>query len=332
MKYFRALIAAASISIFHGIAQAQPAAIQQLQNMQQQQLQLQPELRPGTNAPELYTGENEDIGPQRILRVGNQGKAPHRNYLDLNFDTQIFYTDNATFAGGAENRISSWAFVNTAQVAFAPDPYDIGPGKFAPAIGFASQWYNYTDSRVERLDFDAQTSFINLRYLLGYWQFSLGANYTRLASQNTYTETYNEWLPNLSVQRVLPIKDNMAFVLGDAIDYHFTHVPTFTATRNDINDHFDNTIYLTFNWQATSHLVVQPFYRFQYSYYQFDTLAAFKRNDYLSSTGIALLYNFNQHVSLRTYFNYSTKTTDDSVLSSYDELNGGIGGMLDIRF
>ncbi|MBW8863537.1 MAG: hypothetical protein JF609_01160 [Verrucomicrobia bacterium] len=300
--------------------------------MQQQQLQLQsPELRPGTNAPELYMGENEDIGPQRILRVGNQGKTSRRNYLDLNFDTQIFYTDNATFAR-AHDRIASAVFVNTAQGAIAPDPYDIGPGKFAPAIGFASQWYNYGDDEVSPLDFDAQTAFINLRYLLGYWQFSLGANYTRLASQSTYTETYNEWLPNLSVQRVLPINDNMAFVVGDAIDYHFTSVPSFTATRNDINDHFDNTVYFTFNWQATSHLVVQPFYRFQYSYYQFDTLAAFKRNDYLSATGIALIYNFNQKISLRTFFNYSTKTTDDRNTPDYDELNGGIGGMLDIRF
>jgi hypothetical protein len=331
MKLSRAFIAAAPILISHSLAHAQQSSIQQLQNMQQQQ-QLSvpmPELRAGTNAPELYEGENADVGPQRILRVGKNAK-PRRNYFDVSFDTQIFFTDNANY-GSVDQRVSSWVYVNTALAAFAPDPYDLGPGKFAPAIGFSSQWYNYSVSQMIPLDFDAQTAFANLRYLLGNWQFSAGANFTRLATQGSYTESYHEWLPSLGVQRILPLNDTMAFVLGDSIDYHFTKTVS-NGQRQDINDHFDNTAYLTFNWQATSHFIVQPFYRFEYSYYQFDTFADNKRNDYLNSVGLTLLYNFNQYVSVRTFYSYTTKISDDKYTPTYDEMNGGIGATLDIRF
>ena len=336
MKLSRALISAASILVSHSIAYAlpptPPPAIQQLQNSQQQQLQFpSPELRAGTNAPELYTGENADIGPQRILRVGGAEKAPRRNYFDLQFDTQIFYSDNAAFQK-ADQRVGSWVFVNTVQAAFAPDPYDVGPGKFAPAIGFSSQWYNYNDGKMAGLDFDAQTAFVNLRYLLGYWQFNVGGNFTRLLSQGLYNETYQEWLPNASAQRALPINDNMAFIVGDAISYHFTDVPRFTAARYDVNDHFDSTLFVTFNWQVTPHIVVQPFYRFQYAFFRFDTVAAAARNDYLNAAGITLLYNFNQHVSARAFVSYTTKLSDDQNTPTYDEFNGGIGAMLDVRF
>jgi len=331
MKLSRAFIAAAPILISHSLAHGQQSSIQQLQNMQQQQ-QLSvpmPELHAGTNAPELYEGENADIGPQRILQVGENGK-PHRKYFDVSLDTQIFFSDNANY-GSVDQRVSSWVYVNTVQAAFTPDPYDLGSGKFAPSVGFSSQWYNYSVGQMIPLDFDAQTAFANLRYLLGNWQFSAGANFTRLATQGSYTESYHEWLPSLGVQRILPVGDTAAFILGDSIDYHFTKTVS-NGQRSDINDHFDNAAYLTFNWQATSHLIFQPFYRFQYSYYQFDTFADNKRTDFLNSVGLTLIYSFNQYVSLRAFYSYTTKISDDKYTPTYDEMDGGIGATLDVRF
>jgi hypothetical protein len=341
MKLHRALIAA-SILASLGIARGQPSAIQQLQNMQQQQLQMpQPALRSGTNAPELYTGENADIGPQRILSVGANGKAPRRKFLDGQADTQMFYSDNASY-NGSHNRIGSMVFVNSVQAAIAPDPYDVGAGKFAPAVGFSSQWYNYNDVRMNGLDFNAQTAFANFRYLTGYWQFSLGANFTRLSALGSYDETYREWLPNLTVQRALPINDKMAFVVGDAVSYHFTTVPQLTLAtlppivaplRDDINDHLDNTLFVSLNWQLTPQVVIQPFYRFQYSWYKnASTMPGTIRNDYLNAFGITLLYSINENLSLRTFCSYTTKSSDDQNTPTYDEFNGGIGAMLDIRF
>jgi hypothetical protein len=327
------------------VASAQNAAIQQLQNSQAQMQMPQPELRAGTNAPELYTGENEDIGPQYVLRVNNQ-KA-HRNLFDVTLDSQVFYTDDANYAGHT-SRIGSAVFVNTIQGAIAPDPFTLGPGKFAPAAGFSTQFYDYTHNRMVPLDFYAETAFVNLRYFFGqYWQVMAGANYTRLISQNGIdlsgnhvgqNETYREWLPNITLLRGFPVSDHLAIIVGDAVDYHFTHVQSLFGARDDANDHFDDSIFLTLNWQATPHLIVQPFYRFQYSYYRFNTLSAAHppwqndRSDWLNSVGLNVVYNFNAYASLRLYCSYNTKSSSDSVAPAYDELNGGIGGSLDIKF
>ena len=150
MKSNRAFIAGLLLLIGVVAAHAQPAAIQQLQNSQSQMRMPVPELRSGTNAPELYAGENEDIGPQRILKVNGQAtSAPRHQWFDVTLDSQAFYSDNANF-GGAANRIGSWVFVNTAQAALAPTPFDLGPGKFAPAAGFSSQWAQARPGRCSR--------------------------------------------------------------------------------------------------------------------------------------------------------------------------------------
>ncbi len=69
-----------------------PTAIQQQQNFQQRSELQKPliSLRPGTNAPEIYQGENADIGPQHIMRL-----LPQRTYFMVRADSQYLYTDNA---------------------------------------------------------------------------------------------------------------------------------------------------------------------------------------------------------------------------------------------
>ena len=127
---------------------AQPAALQQLQNDQITR-QLQASLfglTLGTNAPELYSGENLDVGPQRILRI-----LPPHTYFDALFDSQTFFTDNANYAQ-QPFAVSSWVFVNTVDAAVTPPSIALGAGKLAVAAGLASQWYNYADNRIEALE------------------------------------------------------------------------------------------------------------------------------------------------------------------------------------
>lgn len=335
MKFIRAFAFIAASFTAAVTVGAQPVGVQQLQNSQAQQLQMpQPELRAGTNAPELYLGENEDIGPQRILKINGQKSfnAIRRQWFDITLDSQAFYSDNANFADGT-NKIGSFVFVNTAQAAFAPTPFDLGAGKFAPAAGFISQWYNYSSGQMKPLDFDAQTAFVNLRYFIGNWQFAVGANYTRLLSQPNYEETYREWLPSVSAQRIFPISEKVALVVGDVIDYHFSHVQSVFGSLDDVNDHLDEMIFLTLNWQVTPHFAVQPFYRFQYALYNSDAAATgANRNDILNTAGLTMIYSFNQYVSLRAFFSYNTKWSDDQFTSHYDEFNGGLGAALDVRF
>jgi hypothetical protein len=332
IKFIRAF---AFIGLLFVVASAiaQPSAVQQIQNTQIQMQMPSPELRVGTNAPEIYVGENEDIGPQRILRINNATRPKSkREWLDGSIDTQVFYSDNANF-GGENTRIGSFVFVNTAQVALAPTPFELGPGKFAPSVGFMSQWYNYSSGRMHELDFNAQTAFVNLRYFLGNWQFGVGANYTRILSQDNYEETYREWLPSVSLQRVFPLNDQLALIVGNVVDWHFSHVQSVFGSSDDLNDHLDETIFLTLNWQVTPKLAVQPFYRLQYSFYPNDSADQGKeRTDWLNSAGLNVVYTFNRHASLRTFFSYNTKWSDDEYTSHYDEFNGGLGAALNIRF
>jgi hypothetical protein len=312
-------------------SRAQPAAVQQLENTRQAQQQqtLLPGLVAGTNAPELYSGENEDVGPQRILRIN-----PRPTYFDALLDSQVFYTDDANFDSRA-NAIGSAVFVNTIQAAFAPPPSALGSGKFAPAIGFASQWYNYGNNRMSALDFEAQTFFFNGKYTFGKWQLGVGVNYTRLVNQSDYDQSYGEWMPTFGVQRLFAINDNMLLAVGDQVDYHFTEVPSTFGTNSgpaNINDRLDDVVSVTFSWQMTRHLILQPYYRFQYSNYQYNTALTSDRNDYLHTAGVTLAYYFNQNASLRVFFNYNRRQSDDPFTPAYHECDGGLGASLEFKF
>ncbi len=318
------LLAGAGLASLH----AQPAAVQQFQNTQlaQPQSMLLTNLTVGAAAPELYRGENLDVGPQRILRLN-----PRPHYFDLLFDSQVFYTDNANFAQDPA-MIGSTVFVNTLQAAFTPPELRLGDGKISTSLGAASQWYNYENNRMSALDFDAQTFFLAGKYSVGRWQFGASANYTRIVNQSDYNETYHEILPALTVQRVFPISDTMLLALGNQVDYHFSDVPTTLGSRSDVNDRFDDMATLTFSWQIRSRLILQPYYRFQYSHYQYDTVGTADRNDYLQTVGVALVYYFNQTASLRTFFSYSRKQSNDPFTPAYLEFGGGLGASVNFKF
>ena len=307
-------------------AYAQPAAVQQLQNDQLlRQLQAPPStFAASTNTPELYPGENIDVGPQHILR-----QTPRHLYFDVLFDSQVFTTDNANYAAGS-SAVSSVVFVNTVQAALTPPVFELGDGKVATAVGIASQWYNY--GNINSLDFNAETAFASAKYTIHNWQIGIGLNLTRLVNQVNYHETYREFLPNLGVQRVIPLNDRMFFAVGDLIDYHLTEVPGTFGTRIDINNRLDDIASVTFTWQPTRHLLIQPYYRFQYSYYEYDSLGNYSRNDYLQSFGVTAAYYFNANVSVRAFFNYNRRQSSDPITPDYLEMNGGPGITLDIKF
>lgn len=326
MKYFFTLAIALLLSGIRA-GHAQPAAVQQIQNTRlNQQSPLFPSISTGTNAPELYQGENTDVGPQHILQL-----VPRHLYFNLLLDSQVFYTDNANFAPTRE-KIGSTVFVNTAQASFIPTDKPLGDGKISSSIGVASQWYNYENDSMAGLSFDAQTAFGGVKYALGKWLFALDLSYTRIVSQPHYGLTYEEILPAFTVQRFFPINNSMLVAIGDQVDYHFTSEPKSYTTYTEINNRLDNIINLTFTWQLTEHLIFQPAYRFVYSNYRYNTAQNSDRNDYLNSAGVSLAYYFNKNFSMRTFFNYSAKCSDDPNASTYHETDGGLGISVNVLF
>jgi hypothetical protein len=295
-----------------------PTAVQQLQNYQQNTEQQQPiiSLRAGGNAPETYTNENTDIGEQHILRV-----IPRPTMWEVVLDSRAFYTDNATLSQRTPGNplTSSSVFVNTVSAAFAPTPYKLGVGRFAPTIGISDQWWNYEGPHlpggtpVSSIDFNAQTAFMGAKYLLPEnWMLFGNFNYTRIVQQPYYSvEFYHEFVPSAGVQKLFQISQNSLVSASFQTDYHFGSViQPFTLA--DSQDHWDGTFSIAYSWQPAPKLVVQPYYRFTYAYYQFDTAHNSGRNDLLNSFGLSVSYYFTRWLSLQVFDNYDARSSDDN--------------------
>ena len=256
---------------------------------------------------------------------------PRPLYFNLLLDSQVFYSDNANFASTA-NKIGSTVFVNTVQAAFTPPDVSFDNAKLSSIIGLASQWYNYENDQMQSLDFDAQTAFGGVKYAFGKWSLAFDFSYTRLVDQPSYTENYHEFLPALTLQRFFPINDTMLISAGNQVDYHFTYEPTTYPTYNSINNRFDDIVSLSFTWQMTRSLIVQPTYRFVYSNYRYNTTQTANRNDFLQYVGVSMAYYFNKNFSMRTFFNYSVRNSNDPYVTDYHEYNGGAGASLNLAF
>ena len=332
-----AVLSALCLLIPAGLPAQPTAAVEQFQRTQSAQPLPKPlrlNLSTNTEAPELYPGENADVGPQHILRV-----LRRKTYFELVADSQYFYTDNPFLSD--QNKTRTSLFVNTVQAAFAPEPIWLGRAQFAPAVGFRSQWFNYdlldgSGDGLNRLDFNAQTAFLNARYQRGPWQVYAGFDFTRLVDQGSYKEAYREYAPTLGIQRFFPINDRLMFIASVQFGYHLTGLPaTPTLPRLDVNDRYDGVVNLSINQEILPRLFVQPYYRFQYTYYpgfSDGTTAGTRRNDVVNTFGASLIYYFNQHVGVRLFANYEMKASSYSVAFNYHKLDAGGGLAVNWRF
>ncbi len=248
-------------------------------------------------------------------------------------DTQYAFTDNNRLDN--HFRVSTAYEINTVQFALAPSPYDLWSGKFAPRAGFRSQWYNYdlgAGHTESALNFNAQTAFVSGSYLWHEnWEFDTELDYTRLLTQHKYNQFYYEVMPSLAVQRLFRVRDDLQFALSLQEAYHFTGVPKFPGTFNNVNDRLDTVVGATASYQTLGHLVLQPYYRFDHTYYS-RTFADTKRNDILHTVGMAATWFFTQQISARVYASESFRGSDDPNTPTYTKFDTGIGLNLTLRF
>jgi len=317
-------------------------SIQQMENFNQTTALQKPlsSLKAGTNAPEIYQGENADIGPQHILRL-----MPRRTLIEVMADTKFFYTDNALLSqktstpGSAPVPGSVW--VNTIQAAIAPTPYKIGYGRFAPSAGFINQWYNYWNDSdgafvpdLTKIDFVAQTFFAKAKYIFpDDWEAYGEFDFDRLLSQQNYSEFYRDYVPKVGVTRLFQINDNLILSAGLSTDYRFTrqvNPPHHALNRWD--DDFSTAL----NYQITPKFGLQPYYRLEFSRYDFNTAGTVERKDLLNSFGLSASYFFTPAFSLRAYVNYDVKVTSDTPPSgatpSYQDYSVGVDLSYTLRF
>jgi hypothetical protein len=280
-----------------------PTATQQQQNFQQSMEQQRPliSLKPGTNAPEIYEGENADVGPQHILRL-----LPQRTYFLVKVDSQYLYTDNIFLT--QHPTIPGTEFVNTIQAAFEPTAYKIGPGRFTPAVGYVSQWFNYEMGNHDSgyADFNVQTAYASAKYQFPRnWTAFAEFDYNWFLAQRNYQEFYHEFVPNAGLQRLIQVSDNSLIAISFEGDYH----ASWSANPpHNSQDRADGIIGVSYAYQFTPRFVVQPYYRFQYTYYRFATSPdgihhTSGRDDYLNSLGLSAAYYFTPNLSLRVFAN-----------------------------
>jgi len=351
MRLTNICLLGAQLAIVTATAQT-PGAIQQVNDSQQQRklIQSAKSYREGDSAPELYSDENSDLGPQSVLKM-----KPRHTLFEAMADAQFFYTDNMFL--NENGRHEADVLVSTAQFALAPTPYDLAGGLLAPRIGYRHQWYDFGlagnqkvtvfnfnteeegPASVNVFDFNSQTAFADAQWSKNNWLAEAGFDYQRLLSTANYEEFYHEYVPRWSLQRIFPLCERSAITLGYAGDYRFgspkpfVFVPPSSSIiriNPDLGDRTDHSLFATYNQSLCRHVILQPYYQLKYTHFTDSTIG--RRNDLLSSVGAALYWTVCANCEIRTFFDYNLRFSDNPSVSEYHQFDGGGGINVTFRF
>jgi hypothetical protein len=215
----------------------------------------------------------------------------------------------------------------------------------APRVGFRYQWYIYEPSSeiplsvfdTNDFNFDVMTVFADTRFVWGDgWIAGVGFEWNRLlgfepVANYDYQQFYQEWVPTWRFGKAFAFSDEMVLTAEYFGDYRFTNVDPIAVLGlpSNINDRTDHGIRIQYSHELLENFYVQPWYRFQYTYW---TQVAGGQNDFLNTVGLTFSYVFTDWCSVRTFVTYDTKDSDVPFISDYDNLNAGGGVSLSVRF
>ena len=327
-----------ALTLLGSSASAQvPPSVEQAETLKRRQetQQMQDKVRTGESAPILSPEEMIDVGPQSILRMKRR-----QTWFEASADSQLLYTSNILLTEGNSpfNRGTSF-LVSGVSAALAPQPFQLGNGLFAPRVGVRHQWFNYgigdgsleRDLAISNPDFDAQAAFADARYRFAEnWIADAGVDALRILnhtpSYDSYQETYKEVGLRWGLLRQFPFTETRLLALGYEGSHHFGS--TRGAFLGSSSDRSEHSALLAYTHALTPQLVMQPYYRFLYTWY---TRGA-SRNDYLNSVGLSLSYYFTSWCSARCFVAYDFKESDNALVADYRKFDGGAGLNLTFRF
>ena len=145
-------------------------------------------------------------------------------------------------------------------------------------------------------------------------------------SYTSYNEFYRDLMPKVALTKQIPISPTQMLSLGYQGNVHITDTPQ--NPQNGVNDRTDQALLVAYTHGITPDLIVQPYYRFMFSHY----LTSNTRNDMLHSLGISLTYFINEWASVRAFANWDHRDTSNTLVSDYQQLDGGIGVNVTVRF
>lgn len=350
------LTAASLAGLF--LAAALPASAQTAVDTAQsatttQQLQ-KPILSPTKDgqAPYLYEGEVEDIGPQYVLQPHERPK-----YVQIMGDLQLYHTDNAALA--LTNKVGTDVTVFTVQVAVQSQAKEIANGivtQLRAGFRYQSYWYGIFSGRnnstaptapgvfspVKDLDFVIYQPFVEATFKKDAWYGNLGLRYAAFYNTNSRTAAaedrnfYQEWVPsgtvgyqlNLDSQRIIQLQYDGDF-RGTHTDQMFT--PSAGQQPTGWQDRTDHAVSLIFSHIVGEHWVFQPAYRIMYTKYTNDARA---RQDIYNTLSFMVAYYFNEYASARAFtsIEWRNSSYEAGVDNSYQVWNLGIGASLNVSF
>jgi hypothetical protein len=338
---------ALTATVFSADAQNSPAVTQTEAVRQQREAQaLLRDLGPGDEVPALYAEENEDLGPQSVLR-----KRKHR-WLRASVDGQVFYTDNMFFLKDSD--IDAGLAVTTGEAALMTPFWITRFASYRAEVGYRHQFFNYfgEDEPVapgfsilsrplyrEDFNFESSTAFANLLAQTKHYQFRAGFDYTRLISTEDLEpvrgegeEFYREYVPRWSVQRNFRLCNWSQFSVAYLGAYHFADEdPVFGFVPGGFEDRssrWEHAAVAALSVALPFDMVAQPYYRFQYT--DFDSLpfgTSFQES--LHTAGFGLGWYPCENFSARVFANYNWNDSD-ALAREYEQLN--VGGGINVTF
>ncbi len=278
------------------------------------------------SVPTLYPGESADVGPQYLLL------RPHRRrtWIEGGIDAQYFYSSNVFLT--ERDKVDTGVLLTTVTAGLAPPPFEFAGGEAALHIGYRHARYNYgldsSANQLNNIDFDVGTIYAGSRFTFhDDWHGWLGLEYNRyLSSERDWSEFYTELLPQWGVERVLHFNDKNAFSLSYYGGYHFTHSDPDPTTHG--NDRLDTILSLAYNYTVVTGVILQPYYRFQHSYYS----QSGSRHDVFNVVGLTVAYFFNEWASVRLFTSFEARESNDPRVQDYRKWDSGGGVTLAVRF
>ena len=345
-----ALFVASTISVR---AQVGSATTQSENANTREQLNQTAEMAGTNSVPQLYEGEESDVGPQSVVAA-----QARQTTFQAKVDEQLLYTDNVLLT--PHNKISSGVLISTAQFALAPTPIPWGSGTLAPRVGYQAQWFDYlfNDQKIHKiggiklfsqfpepsdLDFTAQSVFADALWTHEHLTLGGGMELTRMFSTPDYESFYEEEVPYWSARYVVPVSDKAAFSAGYLGDYRFTSTKANVALdihQSNVNDRTDHGVLLTWTEVLCKHAVFQPFYQFKYTRFTEAPIAPnlitgqgahTTRDDYLNTLGAGLYWFVCPNCTIRGFVNYNILSSSVQG-AEYREFDAGAGIDVSVRF
>jgi hypothetical protein len=151
--------------------------------------------------------------------------------------------------------------------------------------------------------------------------------YGRLLSlEDNLNEFYTELLPGWGIERQIPIGDKQLISLAYVGAYHWTH--TDPDPTSHTNDRLDSIAALTWNIQLLPKLILQPYYRFQFTHYTENS----NRNDFFHTLGLSAVWVLNEWASVRAFTSWESRNSTDPVIADYQKFDTGGGLSFILRF